>query len=85
MKHELAPIPTAMFFDTGDMLPAKQKSQLKTELKIEVGKRHKKVEALVIDGNARFWTCDWPEKGLVDDLAESYYQYIRSLLEAKIP
>ena len=81
MRHELAPVPTAMFSDTGDMISAKQKSKLKSEMKIEIGKRNQKVEAVIVDGNARFWTCYWPEKGLVEDLAESYFQYVVNLLK----
>ena len=71
LKSELAPIPTAMFTETGDMNPAHSKSDLKNALKVEFSARHHQFQAAVIDGNALFYSCDWPDGGTVKDLAES--------------
>ena len=74
LKYELAPIPTALFMETGDINHATSKSGLKNELKVEVSGRHIQVEAAIVDGNALFYSCDWPEKGCVRDLAALYLQ-----------
>ena len=39
LKHELAPIPTSMFKDTGEMRIATGKSSLKNKLKVQVSSR----------------------------------------------
>ena len=40
MKNELAPVPMAMFDNSGDMRVAKIKSTLKRELQVETLNRH---------------------------------------------
>ena len=61
LRHELVPVPTAVFLETDDIRPARNKSELKKALQVESGSRNNKVEAVFIDGNAM--ACYWSEKG----------------------
>ena len=67
LKHELAPLPTSVFKDDGEMQIAATKSDLKRQLQVCVSARLvEKVDAAVIDGCALLWTVHWPEKGTVN-------------------
>ena len=53
LNHELAPVPTAMFNESGDMRTATAKSTLMANLKVEVMDRQiEKVGTVFIDGSA---------------------------------
>ena len=50
LKHELAPIPTSMFKDDGEMRIASTKSDLKKKLQVGISSRIvDKVDAMIID------------------------------------
>jgi len=56
LGHELAPVPTSMFDDTGCMRIAKPKSTLKKFLEVEVSDRVAGgANVSVLDGSAIFW------------------------------
>ena len=81
LKHELAPFPTAMFEDTGDMRIDHSKSKFKNKLKVEVTSRScDNTNATIIDGNAVFWTFEWPKNCLLEHIAENMYTYVKELL-----
>ena len=81
LKYELAPVPTAMFEDDGNMRYPKSKSVLKTTLEVETSTCSIPApDTLVIDGSAIFWTLAWPKEGTVTDLMELMYDYIESKL-----
>ena len=65
MSHELAPLPTALFADSGDMRISTSKSVLKNDLKFEVSSTfaHERIEVAVIDGCALLWIPSWPAVG----------------------
>ena len=59
-SHELAPHPTALFDDHGEMRTT-NKSTLKNKIKIECGLRNLQFPKVVIlDGCAILWTIRWP-------------------------
>ena len=63
LKHELAPFPTSMFKDDGEMRIATTKSDLKKKLQVSVSARSlEKVDATIIDGCALLRSVHWPEK-----------------------
>ena len=81
LKHELSPVPTALFEDTGDMRIDHAKSKLKNKLQVEVTSRcMQNTSASVIDGSAIFWTIDWPKNCMVEHLIENMYVYVREIL-----
>ena len=82
MKHELSPVPTSLFLETGDMRPTKSKSILKNSLQVEVSNRNFNVDVAIIDGCAILWSCYWPVKGTVRDLAEVFFQYVKKKLSS---
>ena len=52
-KHDLAPIPTSIFNDDGDLRPAKSKADMKRTLESKVSTRKmNKPEFTIIDGSA---------------------------------
>ena len=67
MSHELAPVPTALFADSGHMRISASKSTLKTYMKIEVssGVANEEIEVNVICGCALLWVPGWPAVGNV--------------------
>ncbi|KAL8571528.1 hypothetical protein ACOMHN_056823 [Nucella lapillus] len=59
-SHELAPLPTALFDETGDMRTT-SKAVLKNKIKIVCGVRNKPSPSVVVlDGCAILWTVPWP-------------------------
>ena len=75
-KYELSSVPTSLFDENGDMRLNKQKSELKNTLKMEVSNRHIITEAVVVDGNGVLWSLHWPLEGIVEYLAEVYFNYV---------
>ena len=77
LKHELAPIPTSMFKDDGEMRIATTKSDLKKKLEVAVSSRTvDNVDVTVIDGCALLWSVHWPEKGTVKDYVDNICEYL---------
>ncbi|KAL8560458.1 hypothetical protein ACOMHN_054361 [Nucella lapillus] len=59
-SHELAPLPTALFDETGDMRTT-SKAVLKNKINIVCGVRNKPSPSVVVlDGCAILWTVPWP-------------------------
>ena len=56
LSYELAPQPTSMFDEEGNMRGEKAKYKLKHALKNEISRRHLKVNAVFLDGCAVLWT-----------------------------
>ena len=82
LSHELAPVPTAMFDETGEMRISKSKSTLKKQLQVEVSARtvtHSKVT--IIDGSALLWVVHWPIEGTVQDYVRNFRGHIERMLE----
>ena len=81
LKHELAPVPTSMFEDNGDMRIDHAKSKFKNKLKIETPSRCcDYTNATIIDGIAIFWTFDWPKHCLLAEIAKKMTSYVKELL-----
>ena len=56
LKNELAPVPIAIFDNSGDMRVANIKSTLKRELQVETLNRHTDQEnSLIVDGPVMLW------------------------------
>ena len=73
LGHELAPVPTSMFDDTGDMRIAKSKSTLKKILQVEVSDRVAGgANVSVLDGSAILWVVPWPADGSVKDYIANF-------------
>ena len=61
-KYELAPIPTALFKDTGEGRHPTSKAVLKNALKIEVSRRTIVLDAIIIDDCAMIHSViHWPK------------------------
>ena len=87
MSHELAPLPTALFADSGDMRISTSKSVLKNDLKIEVSSRlsQEKIEVAVIDGCALLWIPSWPAVGTVQTFIDAFkYKIAEKLFKCDI-
>ena len=76
-SYELAPIPTSMFTEQGEMRISKGKSLLKKQLQVEVSVRSvRNFESTVIDGSALLWVAHWPIGGTVKDFVNNYRDQI---------
>ena len=76
-KHELAPVPTSIFNDDGDLRPEKSKADMKRTLESKVSTRTmNKPELTIIDGSAISWVVNWPTKASVVDYLQSFSSYI---------
>ena len=79
LKHELAPVPTSMFKESGEMRTATSKSDLKHKLQRQALVRLTEgVEATIIDGCAVLWSVHWPNKGTVQDYINNFCDYVMS-------
>lgn len=75
--HELAPLPTSMFDNSGEMRIAASKSTLKKKLQVAYSARRIGTpDVLILDGCAILWCIHWPSNGTVQDFIESYWQYV---------
>ena len=73
LGHELAPVPTSMFDDIGEMRIAKSKSTLKKILQVEVSDRVAGgANVCVLDGAAILWVVPWPVDGSVKDYIANF-------------
>lgn len=85
LSHELAPIPTSMFADSGEMRIGKSKSTLKRKLQIETSSRGIHGDVQILDGCALLWTVYWPASGTVQDFASSFSSSVcRRLRESDV-
>ena len=82
LRHELAPVPTSMFHDSGAVQMCKAKSDLKKRLARETLSRIVETDqtAIVLDGSAILWFVHWPAKGTVVDFVSSFKLYISNKL-----
>ena len=82
LSYELAPVPTAMFTDSGDMRIGKTKAQLKTQLKLELSTKmaYQEIQCRVLDGSAILWVIPWPLLGTVRDYVSNFRKYIEQKL-----
>ena len=80
MAHEQASRPASMFDDGGVMKVAKTKAVLKNTLKVEMERRHAKVDAPFLDGCAVLWVVPWPTGGTVQDFLNNFRRHIQSHL-----
>lgn len=76
-SHELAPIPTSLFLDDGNMRPASSKSKLKNFLEVQQSSRTmRNPDLVVLDGCAVLWAIHWPIAGTLFDLVNAVALYI---------
>jgi len=72
LAHELAPVPTSMFTETGEMRCSKAKSVLKNQLKVGVSSRNaQNTDITIIDGTALLWVIHWPVGGEVKPMYQT--------------
>ncbi|MES9884040.1 MAG: hypothetical protein ABW185_24600 [Sedimenticola sp.] len=77
LKFELAPIPTSMFLESGDMRTSGSKSVLKNKLGVQIPSRTaESPDVIVIDGCALLWTVNWPVNGIVEDFVDNFCQAV---------
>ena len=81
-SHELAPVSTSMFEDSGEMRITKSKSTLKRKLQVEQSSRTLPTPGtIVVDGCAILWTIQWPKHGTVQDYVNNVLEYIFGKLQ----
>ena len=70
----MAPVPTAMFTETGELRIGKNKSVLKNHLKVEVSERRIESQntCSVIDGSAVLYVIHWPLDGKIHDYIDNF-------------
>ena len=75
---ELAPVPTSMFADTGELRIGKANSVLKKQLQVEVSMRHtsSRISCLVVDGSAVIYIIHWPANGTVNYYIDNFKAFI---------
>ena len=84
LGHELAPVPTSMFYDTGDMRIAKSKSTLKKILQVEVSDRVAGgANVSVLGGSAILWVVPWPADGSDNDYIANFKYAIEKRLRVE--
>ena len=76
-KYELAPVPAALFKDTGEGGYPTSKAALKNALKVEVSTRTIVPDAIITDGCAMVHSAiHWPKGGKVKDFLADVQSYI---------
>ena len=87
LGHELAPVPTSMFDDTGGyerMRIAKSKSTLKKILQVQVSDRvGGGANVSVLGGSAILWVVPWPVDGSVKDYIANFKYAIEKRLRVE--
>ena len=84
LGHEIAPVTTSMFDDTGDMRIAKWKSTLKKILQVEVSDRIAGgANVSVLDVSAILWVVTWPAGGTVNDYIANFKYVIEKRLRVE--
>lgn len=75
-NHELAPLPTSMFNDNGEMR-ATSKSVLKRKLHQHQSNRNTRdPDVIIIDGCAILWSIHWPKNATVQDYIDAFWGYV---------
>ncbi|KAL8583211.1 hypothetical protein ACOMHN_053724 [Nucella lapillus] len=88
LSYELAPIPTALFDDSGEMRICKSKADLKMKTRVEVSVRNaNQMDCTIMDGCAVLWFVPWPassetNQALVSHYVESFVQYLQHKLRS---
>ena len=88
-QHELAPVPTSMFDDNGEMRITKTKAVLKKKLQVEQSTRTvtnevaSAQEVAIIDGCAMLWAIHWPSQGTVQNYVDGFIDSIMHKLAEK--
>ena len=83
LAHELAPVPTSMFADTGGIKKiTKSKSDLKKLLQTtgSVRQIEKEITCFIIDGSAILYVVNWPANGAFKDYVGNFKSYIDKML-----
>ncbi len=82
LSHELAPVPTAMFTDGGDMRTPTNKSVLKNKTQEMVSDRSAqgRIDATIIDGSAYLYIPGWPASGTVQEYVNKFKDHMRQKL-----
>ena len=76
-SHELAPIPTSMFEDNGDMRITQSNSSLKQKLQVEQSSQTLSFpDTIIIDGCALLWIIQWPNQGVIQDFVNNVLEYV---------
>ena len=81
ISHELAPILTSLFTESGELSIPSNKAILKDKLKVKQSCRLLKPEVVVIDGCAIIWVITWPSSGTVRDYCNAFCSYILKRLD----
>ena len=82
LEYELAPVPTSMFDEKGEMRIAKTKSILKNNLQVEISTRlDPQPEVTIFDGSAILWVIHWPNSGIVQDFVDNFTSYIMAKVD----
>ena len=90
LKFELAPVPTSMFEDSGDMRDSGEKSALKRTMVVKTPHRlletsSTNIKSLVIDGCAIFYSIHWPNSSSkVADYIVNFRKYLSDRLDKDI-
>ena len=83
LKYELAPIPTSMFTNNGEMQLTTGKSALKNKLKVKATERYApKATSVSIDGSAILWAVHWLVQGTVQYLVGNHpVSYVMGIMK----
>ena len=83
LKYELAPIPTSMFTNNGEMQLTTGKSALKNKLKVKATERYApKATSVIIDGSAILWAVHWLVQGTVQYLVGNHpVSYVMGIMK----
>ena len=76
LKHELSPIPTSMFKETGVMRIAVGKISLKNKQKVTGPScLTQDFDVVIMDGCANLWCVHWPCEGSVKDFIDNFCRF----------
>ena len=87
LAHELAPVPPALFIESGELRTASAKSVLKTNTAqlLSARRSQENVDVIVIDGSAYLWIPSWPASGTIQHYIEKFKYHIgQKLTEADV-
>ena len=78
LAHELAPVPPALFTDSGELRTASAKSVLKTNTAqlLSARRAQENVDVIVIDGSAYLWIPSWPASDTIQHYIEKFKYHI---------
>ena len=78
LAHEVAPVPLALFTDSGELRTASAKSVLKTNTAqlLSARRAQENADVIVTDGSAYLWIPSWPESGTIQQYIENFKYHI---------